>query len=162
MVRMPDAAQAGNKQHVNKENSVMTTSQLPMRVLRLDHVVLKVADLARAEAFYCAMLGARVERRIQEPVVLVQLRIGDSQLDLVPGRGAETGQNMEHFCLRVEPFEVEAINAHIRKFGAEPEPARERYGADGFGLSIYFRDPDGNHVEFKGPPTRQLGDPKPA
>jgi glyoxylase I family protein len=140
----------------------MTAPQAPMRVLRLDHVVLQVSDLARAEAFYSAVLGARVERRIDKPIVLVQLRIGDSLLDLVPKPSAgEEGQNMEHFCMRVEPFDPEAIAAHVRRCGAEPEPMRELYGADGYGPSIYFRDPDGNKVEVKGPPTRQLKDLKP-
>lgn len=140
----------------------MTTAKVPVHVLRLDHVVLRVADLARAEAFYCGVLGTSVARRIEKPIVLVQLRIGDSLLDLVPGLKPGEGHNMEHFCLRVEPFDPEAIAAHIRSFGAEPEPMRELYGADGFGPSIYFRDLDGNSVELKGPPTRQLGDPKPS
>lgn len=136
------------------------TVSAPMRILRLDHVVLRVADLARAEEFYCKVLGANVERRITKPIVLVQLRIGDSLLDLVPGRKPGEGFNMEHFCMRVEPFDAAAIAAHVRACGAEPEPAREVYGADGFGLTIYFRDPEGNTVELKGSPTRQLGDPK--
>ena len=133
----------------------------PMRVMRIDHVVLKVSDLARAEAFYSAVLGAQVERSIVKPIVLVQLRIGDCILDLVPGRASGEGENMEHFCMRVEPFDAEAITAHIERCGGVAEPVRELYGADGFGPSIYFRDPDGNKVELKGPPTRQLNDPKP-
>ena len=144
----------------------MTTAAVPMRILRLDHVVLRVEDFARAEAFYCSVLGARVERRIDKPIVLVQLRIGDALLDLVPGRvrpGGDDGAgvNMEHFCMRVEPFDPEAISAHIVACGGHPEPKRELYGAGGFGWSIHFRDPEGNKVELKGPPTRQLGDPKP-
>lgn len=137
------------------------TALAPMRILRLDHVVLRVADLARSEEFYCKVLGASVERRITKPIVLVQLRIGDSLLDLVPGREPGESSNMDHFCMRVEPFDVVAIAAHVRSCGADPESAREVYGADGFGLTIYFRDPEGNRVELKGPPTRQLGHPKP-
>ncbi|MDB5866371.1 MAG: lactoylglutathione lyase [Betaproteobacteria bacterium] len=140
----------------------MTAPPAPMRVLRLDHVVLRVADLARAEAFYTAVLGASVERRIDKPIVLVQLRIGESLLDLVPGRKPEeAAHNVEHFCMRVEPFDAEAIAAHVRRHGGEPEEPRELYGADGFGTSIYFRDLDGNRVELKGPPTRQLHESKP-
>jgi glyoxylase I family protein len=69
---------------------------------------------------------------------------------------------MEHFCLRVDPFDPDAITAHILACGGRPEPKRELYGADGFGWSIYLRDPEGNRVELKGPPTRQLGDPPPS
>ena len=143
----------------------MTLVPPPMRILRLDHVVLRVEDLDRAEAFYRSLLGATVERRIEKPIVLVQLRIGESILDLVPGRvrsgGEGVGDNMEHFCMRVDPFDPDAITAHVLACGGHPEPKRELYGADGFGWSIYLRDPEGNRVELKGPPTRQLGDPKP-
>jgi glyoxylase I family protein len=139
----------------------MTNTEAPIHVLRIDHVVLRVTDLARAEAFYRGLLGASVERRIDKPIVLVQLRVGESLLDLVPGRKTDEGQNMDHFCMRVEPFDAEAIAARVRSFGGEPEPMRELYGADGYGPSIYFRDLDGNRVELKGAPTRQLGDAKP-
>jgi catechol 2,3-dioxygenase-like lactoylglutathione lyase family enzyme len=61
-------------------------------------------------------------------------------LDLVPvdgklGRmggaapGAE-GHNVDHVCFRVEPFD-----------------------AEGEGPSIYLRDPEGNTIELKGPPS---------
>ena len=110
----------------------MTIAPAPMRILRLDHVVLRVHDLARAEAFYRSLLGAAVERRIDKPIVLVQLRIGEALLDLVPGRMPASGDdgasdNMEHFCLRVDPFDPDAITAHILACGGLPEPKRELY-----------------------------------
>ena len=33
-----------------------------------------------------------------------------------------------------------------------PGEVRRRYGAEGYGSSIYITDPDGNTVELKGPP----------
>lgn len=140
----------------------VTIAAGPIRPLRLDHVVLRVRDLARAEGFYGRLLGAVVERRLEKPIVIAQLRIGESLLDLVPGRAEGEGLNMDHFCIRVEPFDADAIFAHIRACGGEPEQLRELYGADGYGWSIYLRDPDGNRVELKGPPTRQLHDPVPS
>ncbi len=35
----------------------------------------------------------------------------------------------------------------------EPGAVSQRYGAGGNGPSMYIRDPDGNTVELKGPPT---------
>jgi hypothetical protein len=56
----------------------------PNTVLGLDHLVLRVKDLAASIAFYRRVFGARIERQLQTPRI-VQLRIGDSLLDLVPG-----------------------------------------------------------------------------
>ena len=124
------------------------------RVLGLDHVVLKVRDLPASIAFYKSVLGAVIERQLQTPR-LVQLRIGDSLLDLVPGRrGRGSGENLDHFALRVAPFEPQALVRRLARHGIEPGPVKERYGAEGYGPSIYFNDPDGNMVELKGPAVR--------
>jgi catechol 2,3-dioxygenase-like lactoylglutathione lyase family enzyme len=131
-----------------------------MRVLGLDHVVLRVADAARSLRFYGEALGCAEERRDDE-LGLIQLRAGTSLIDLVPldsrlGRaggappGSE-GHNQDHFCLRVAPFDAEALCDRLRRVGAEPGPVERRYGAEGFGPSLYVRDPDGNMVELKGP-----------
>ena len=41
---------------------------------------------------------------------------------------------------------IDAITAHILACGGRPEPKRELYGADGFGWSIYLRDPEGRRL----------------
>ena len=125
-----------------------------MNVLGLDHVVLAVADLARSIAFYRAVLGARIERQLKTPRI-VQLRIGASLLDLVPRkRGARGGANLDHFAVRVAPFDPRTIRRRLARQGIEMGEVCERYGADGYGPSIYFHDPDRNMVELKGPPLR--------
>lgn len=133
----------------------------PYRFLEIDHVVLRVRDVAQVQAFYCDVLGCTVDK-IQAQFGLTQLRAGRSLIDLIDlngpvgkrggaGPGAE-GRNMEHFCLRIEPFDEAAILAHLRQHGVEPGAAGRRYGADGYGPSIYVNDPEGNMVELKGPP----------
>ena len=64
----------------------------------------------------------------------------------------EEGRNVDHFCLRVDPFDADAISAWLTAAGVDAEPPARRYGADGFGQSIYLQDPEGNTVELKGPP----------
>lgn len=134
----------------------------PFGLHGIDHVVLRVADLDRSLDFYCRILGCAVERR-QEALGLVQLRAGRSLIDLVPldgklglaggaGPGKE-GRNVDHFCLRVEPFDAAAIAAWLRDHGLAPGEVAARFGADGQGPSIYVTDPDGNTVELKGPPN---------
>lgn len=126
----------------------------PNTVLGLDHIVLRVTDLAASIAFYKRVLGARVERRLQTPSI-VQLRIGESLLDLVPGRkGRGTNANLDHFAVRVAAFEPAALARRLAPYGLEPGPVSERYGAQGYGPSTYFQDLDGNTVELKGPAVR--------
>jgi glyoxylase I family protein len=127
----------------------------------LDHVVLRVVDIETVRRFYCDVLGCKVERR-QDEIGLLQLRAGLALIDLVSvegtiGRhggaapGAE-GRNMDHFCVRVEPYDEAAIVAHLHAHGARVGEIGSRYGAEGEGPSIYLFDPEGNMVELKGPP----------
>jgi len=135
----------------------------------LDHVVLRITDMERACRFYADVLGCRVEKR-QDGIGLVQLRAGLSLIDLVDidgklGRaggaapGAE-GRNMDHFCVRVEPYDEQAILAHLKAHDVRIGDIGSRYGAEGEGPSIYIFDPDGNTVELKGPPDLPASESK--
>ena len=117
----------------------------------LDHIVLRVADLDRAIDFYCRVLGCREERRV-ESIGLVQLRAGASLIDLLPGAPGPD-PNMDHFALRIEPFDAAALRAHLGAQGIAVGEVESRYGAEGAGPSLYIQDPDGNRVELKGPPA---------
>jgi len=82
---------------------------------------------------------------------LIQLRAGRSLVDLVPASGPVGGRNMDHLCLRVEPFDAAAITLHLEAHGVVPGEVLQRSGADGEGPSMYIHDPEGNLVELKGP-----------
>lgn len=127
----------------------------------IDHLVLRITDLDKMLHFYCDALGCVIERR-QDAIGLVQLRAGRSLIDLVPVNGklgraggaapGVEGRNMDHFCLRVEPFDEAAIRKQLAQHGYAAGAAERRYGAEGEGPSIYLSDPEGNVVELKGPP----------
>jgi glyoxylase I family protein len=123
----------------------------PLRVAELDHVVIRCRDQARSLDFYTRILGLVEERRL-DVIGLVQLRAGQSMVDLVPADPPPTheGRNVDHVCLGVEAPDMEAMVGYLRTEGVEVlgEPA-ERYGARGTGLSVYVLDPDGNIVELK-------------
>ena len=127
---------------------------MPIRIARLDHVVLRTVDMEKALAFYCDVLGCKEERRV-ERLGLVQLRAGASMIDLVPAATPPApGQgNMDHVALRIDPFDETEIRAHLQAHGIAAAETAPRYGAEGTGPSIYIQDPDGNTVELKGPPS---------
>lgn len=130
------------------------------KIRQLDHIVLRVRDIDAMLRFYVDVLGCTLELT-QPDLGLYQLRAGQSLIDLVPvdgklGRmggaapGAE-GLNLDHFCLRVEPFEPQQLRAWLADKGAATSEVARRYGAEGYGPSLYFSDPEGNLVELKGP-----------
>jgi len=132
--------------------STAAATHSALRVKGLDHVVLRVADMDRAIAFYEQVLGLHIERRL-ESIGLVQLRAGSAMIDLVPRTEDEDdGRNMDHFAVQIEAMDVPALTAHLKRHGIDPGEVRRRYGAEGYGSSIYITDPDGNTVELKGPP----------
>lgn len=45
-----------------------------------------------------------------------------------------------------------AIRRHLAAHGIEAGDTQRRYGAEGYGPSIYLQDPEGNTIELKGPP----------
>ena len=139
----------------------MSSSQRPFEIQQLDHVVLRVQDLVRAVAFYRDVLGCTVARE-RPSLGMVHLHAGTSMIDLIsvdgtlgsrggPPAGAQ-GRNMEHLCLRIEPFDEAHLRAHLQMHGVAVEgKVGSHFGAEGDGFSLYLRDPDGNGVELKGP-----------
>lgn len=138
----------------------MENEHPPFQAQRIDHVVLRVASLERSVAFYRRLVGATVERE-RPDLGLVHLRVGASLIDLVsvdgpigrPGgaaAGAE-GRNMDHLCLRIEPFVEADVLAHLARHEVpRSSVAKIQFGAEGDGPAVYFQDPDGNTVELKG------------
>lgn len=126
----------------------------------IDHVVLRVRDIERSIAFYTSVLGCELKKR-RDDLGLMHLGAGASMIDLVDVDGplgrhggaapGKQGHNVDHVCLRIEPFDEPALLAHLQAAGLKVEKAQMRYGAEGEGWSIYCFDPDGNQIELKGP-----------
>jgi len=121
----------------------------PITVTGLDHLVLDVADVERSLAFYVDQLGLtpmRVDEWRRGEILFPSVRIDATTIiDLLAG--APTGENVNHFCLVVDPVDLEAVAASGR-FEVVDGPGI-RFGAQGNATSLYVRDPDGNTVELR-------------
>ncbi len=134
-----------------------------IRIKGLDHIVIRAQDAEAMIKFYCDVLGCVVERRSSSEFGLIQLRAGDCLIDIAAVDGeigrmggaapGKEGRNMDHFCVRLEPFKEETIREHLAQHGVVGSQLETRYGAEGNGPSIYIQDPEGNTVELKGPPN---------
>ena len=125
----------------------------------IDHVVIRVHQLAPMLNFYCDILGARLKKENAE-MGLYHLSIGSSMIDLVPVDGklglqggdppGREGHNVDHIAIQIFPFDGEKIRKYLISQGVNSEEPVIRYGANGKGPSIYIKDPEGNGIELKG------------
>ena len=121
----------------------------------IDHLVLRTGDTARLAGFYQDVVGLKIERETESG--MIQLRAGQCLVDIVPVDDRDLpGRNLEHFCFRIDPYDEEIIRGWLEAAGAPIVKAGTGYGAEGRGPNIYFKDPDGNVVEFKGPSDGKL------
>lgn len=122
-----------------------------MEISGIDHVVVRVSDLGRSILFYCEVLGCKLEWR-RDDLLLAHLRVGRSFVDLLAGLPLPQGpaRNMDHLCLTVANFDLETLRKHLVAHNVEIGTAGERFGASGWGQSLYITDPDGNGLELRG------------
>lgn len=114
----------------------------------IDHIVLKTTNLEEMLNFYCDILGCKFERQVAS-VGLTQLRAGDSMIDLLQVESRESGQNIEHFCLRISPFDYASLEKYFHDKNIAIYNYGKRYGAQGTGESFYLKDPENNEIELK-------------
>ena len=122
-------------------------------IKNIDHIVLNTTDEKTIIDFYCNILGCKLERRI-DSVKLTQLRAGSSLIDIhhtdVENSGKPVRKNMEHFCLRIQPFDEKFLTAYFAKHDIQIKELGKRNGAEGMGCSFYIEDPEGNEIELSG------------
>ncbi len=122
-----------------------------MRIDRLDHLVLTVADLRATIDFYVTVLGMR-EVTFEEG--RKALAFGHSKINL-----HEAGHEFEPKARHVVPGSADLcfvaedplddVIATLRAHGVPIlEGPGDRTGATGVIRSVYVRDPDGNLVEI--------------
>ncbi|GAB4109545.1 MAG: hypothetical protein Kow001_09720 [Acidobacteriota bacterium] len=111
-----------------------STVESTFKAVGLNHIALRVADIARSRDFYSKHLGLR------------QVRGGSTSSFLTFGTGflalfrGEPG--LHHYCFSVDGYSVEDAARKLRQAGIEPDIQGQR---------IYFPDPDGLIVQLAAP-----------
>ncbi|MFT5757244.1 MAG: glyoxylase I family protein [Alteromonadaceae bacterium] len=130
-----------------------------IEIIAIDHLVLRTTKLNDMLHFYCKVLGCKLERQTSKELGLTQLRAGSALIDLVDvnsqlgqlggGPPSQGNNNLDHFCLQLKAISNVDIVSHLSSFEIELDDFSLRYGAQGFGDSLYIEDPEGNVIELK-------------
>ncbi|MDY6971324.1 MAG: VOC family protein [Thermodesulfobacteriota bacterium] len=127
----------------------------------MDHIVLNVEDDEKMIAFYSEVLMLSPERLNEYragKVPFPSLRLNsDTVIDLFPKRMWQKStppgghrENLNHFCIALSKGKWEELLERIQAKNVDIEEGPvPRWGAHGSGISIYFRDPEGNLVEAR-------------
>ncbi|MGH7310285.1 MAG: VOC family protein [Candidatus Rokuibacteriota bacterium] len=123
-----------------------------IRLKKIGHVQLRVADLERSKAFYRDVLGFRVaEQDPNHGDLFMTLGEDFHTIDMAQhedpaaGRGPSRPIGVAHIAFQVASYDalVEAYRA-LQEHGVAIERAMDHINQ----RSIYFQDPDGNRLEI--------------
>ncbi len=130
-----------------------------IKPIAIDHIVLRTELYSELIDFYCTVVGCTLERETSAEFGLTQLRAGTALIDIVDVNGdlgkaggaapGLTGNNLDHFCLQIEPFDEAELITYLQSQGIDCGEFHERNGAQGMGRSLYISDIDGNTVELR-------------
>jgi len=111
--------------------------------LGLDHVVLNVRDINKSLPYYHFVYGKEVggSRQANPERLWLNLK-ADTRIGLQKAPAGESPR-IEHFCIRVRPFDREAVTAGLKRIGAEVLAAPDEPGI------VRFRDNNRIMVELK-------------
>ena len=122
-----------------------------MKIQSLGHVVLRVTDWARAEAFYNGVLGLPIMARFNEQgMKMTFFSLGnhhDFAIMEVSGEGgsrSETAVGLHHVAFKIGDSldELREAKVKLEAAGITVNPFDHEVTK-----SLYFEDPDGNGIE---------------
>jgi catechol 2,3-dioxygenase-like lactoylglutathione lyase family enzyme len=134
--------------------------------MRLDHVVLWVADPVAAARFYTEAVGlepVRLTEFVEGKVPFPSVRVNEEtifdlaphtladRMKMLPGAADSAGHPVNHVCLSLSADAFDALRARLERYGVPlSDIGHDSFGARGSApRSFYFRDPDGNVFEAR-------------
>jgi catechol 2,3-dioxygenase-like lactoylglutathione lyase family enzyme len=118
-----------------------------MKIERIDHLNITVADIDRSIEFYERVLGMRTERMGEGRAALL---FGQQKIHLdLAGATAMAGDKRmpAHICF-VTDTPIPEVTAHLEQCGVPVRMQGPRAGAIGTLQSVYIDDPDQNSIEI--------------
>ena len=122
-----------------------------MKIERIDHLNITVADIDRSIEFYQRVLGMRSERMVEGRAALL---FGDQKIHLdlagTPmANGAMSGEKRmpAHICFITET-PIAEVAAQMERYGVPIRMQGPRAGAIGTIQSLYIDDPDNHSIEI--------------
>jgi len=110
--------------------------QSTFRATGLNHIALRVSDVARSRDFYSQHLGLEVIR--ESGASNCFMSCGPDHF-VALFRGSEPG--MDHYCYTVQGYRPADVVERLRAAGLQPRRSEDR---------VYFPDPDGLTVQLSG------------
>ena len=130
-----------------------------LKVVEMDHIVIRVKDVEGAIQFYTEVLGLaphRVDEYRAGEVPFPCARINEHTIiDLKPWPDDEPvgdgRRNLDHYCLAIEPIDMAQLAGDLRSQGVNvtSDAPGQRSGARGMATSIYITDWEGNQIELR-------------
>lgn len=133
--------------------SLKFTSFYPMKIKKIDHIVIPVSDIERAIRFYTGVLNMRLDTSRNRYAVAfgsykINLHVGAAEF--LPAAKNPTYGSAD-ICLLVDG-DIKQVKEELESKGIVIEEGIvRRNGSCGPIDSIYIRDPDGNLVELSTP-----------
>jgi catechol 2,3-dioxygenase-like lactoylglutathione lyase family enzyme len=118
-----------------------------MKIERIDHLNITVADIGRSIEFYERVLGMRTETMGEGRAALL---FGQQKIHLdLAGATAMSGEKRmpAHICFITET-PISEVAAHLEECGVPVRMQGPRAGAIGTIQSLYIDDPDQHSIEI--------------
>ena len=140
------------------QSQTSVKSQALVKITEMDHIVLRNKDVEESLRFYTDVLGLQAERVAEwraGEVRFPSARINaDTIIDFFGTDqdpiGKDGAKNQDHFCMVIEPTDMEELKAKFEAMGVEIQAGPgKRWGSHGDGISLYIYDLDGNVVELR-------------